>query len=104
MRDCLAEAPTVLLVDVSHLVVASSAAFGRIVGLVADARRWPDARIGLCGSTAEIGALLAEYEPGDRPEIYTDVEAGVLDALDLAVAQRTTIPVRPQANAPAHAR
>jgi len=104
MRDCLAEAPTVLLVDVSHLVVASSAAFGRIVGLVADARRWPDARIGLCGSTVEIGALLAEYEPGDRPEIYTDVDSGVVASLDIPVAQRTSIALRPNAKAPALAR
>jgi hypothetical protein len=104
MRDCLAEAPTVLLVDVSHLVVASPAALGRIVGLVADARRWPDARIGLCGNTAEINALLADYDAGARPEVYADVDRGVVASLDVPVAQRTSIALRPDAQAPALAR
>jgi anti-sigma regulatory factor (Ser/Thr protein kinase) len=104
MRDCLAEAPTVLLVDVSHLVVASGAALRRIVSLVAEARAWPDARIGFCGNATETNALLAEYEPVDRPSVYSDVDAGVAAALDVPVATRTSLALRPDAEAPALAR
>jgi hypothetical protein len=104
MRDCLAEAPTVLLVDVSHLVVASGVALHRIVSLVTEARVWPDARIGFCGNAAETSALLADYEPIDRPSVYVDVDAGVAAALEVPVATRTSLALRPNADAPGLAR
>lgn len=104
IRDCLAEAPTVLLVDVTHLVVVSAAALRRIVSLVAEARAWPDARIGFCGNPGETGALLAEYDPVDRPSVYADVNAGVTAAIDVPVAPRTLLAFRPDEQAPALAR
>ncbi|HEY7173460.1 MAG TPA: ATP-binding protein [Micromonosporaceae bacterium] len=104
MRDCLAEAPTVLLADVSHLVVASPASLTRIVALVGESRVWPGARIGFCGNPSEMMALLADYRPDERPYEYPDVDAGVLASLDVPVAQRTSIALKPDAQAPALAR
>jgi anti-sigma regulatory factor (Ser/Thr protein kinase) len=104
MRDCLAEAPTVLLVDISHLVVASATAMRRIVSLVGEARKWPSAEIGLCGNSVESNALLAEYAPTDRPAVYPDLNTGVAAALDVPMATRTSLALRPDAEAPALAR
>ncbi len=104
MRDCLAEAPTVLLVDVSHMVVASAAALRRVVSLVTEARTWPAARIGFCGNPAESNAMLAEYEPAERPNVYPDLDTGMAAALDVPMATRTSLALRPDSEAPALAR
>src|SRR5262245_21581857 len=104
MRDCLAEAPTVLLVDVSHLVIASPEALRRMVALVGEARTWPGARVGFCGGPAATDALLATYGVDERPAVYRDVDAGVVAALDVPVPQRTAIELRPDSRAPALAR
>jgi anti-sigma regulatory factor (Ser/Thr protein kinase) len=104
MRDCLAEAPGVMLVDVAHLVVASPAALTPVVGLVQDARRWPAAQVGFCGGAAAIGAMFADFDAADRPYIYADLDAGLTEALTVPVAPRATLSLRPVAGSPAHAR
>src|SRR5215470_16488168 len=104
MRDCLAEAPGMLLVDVAHLVVASPTALAPVVSMIHDARSWPDARIGFCGGSATTAAMFADFAPADRPYVYDDLEAGLSEALTLPVAPRATLNLRPAAESPARAR
>src|SRR5215831_2687018 len=61
LRDCLAEAPGMLLVDVAHLVVASPAALAPVVSMIHDAHSWPGARIGFCGGSAATAAMFADF-------------------------------------------
>ena len=104
MRDCLAEAPGVLLVDVAHLVVASPSALTPVVGMIQEARRWPAAQVGFCGGPAAVGAMFGDFAVGDRPLIYADLDAGLTEALTVPVAPRATLSLRPVADSPSRAR
>jgi anti-sigma regulatory factor (Ser/Thr protein kinase) len=104
LRDCLAEAPNALLVDVAHVVVASAAALRPIVTLAKDAQTWPDALVGLCGATANTRALSADLTSGPVPRFYPTVDAGLADALRTPMPRRDMLALAPDADAPARAR
>lgn len=104
LRDCLAEAPNALLVDVTHLVVASLAALDPVFVLASEARVWPGAPVALCGATATTRALWADLEPERQPRTYPDVDAGVRDTLGIPIAVRDTLILNPDPDAPSVAR
>ncbi len=104
LRDCLAEAPTALLVDVANLVVASASAIQPIVALADEARTWPDAPVALCGATDSTKALVSDAGAGSPPRYYPSVDVGMSDALTAPMPQRDTLTLAPDADAPARAR
>lgn len=61
LRECLAEMPAVLLLEVSELVVTESARFGWLKEVVADAAQWPAIPVYLCGDGGAAGSELPRY-------------------------------------------
>ncbi len=105
LRDCLAEAPTVLLLDVEHLVIDAPSAFAPLVGLVDETRTWPGARFGLCGASPAITDLLVATTTGSSVfDLHPNVSAGTDFARHVPVPPRRSLGLRPDANAPAAAR
>jgi hypothetical protein len=104
LRDCIADAPTALLLDVGHVSMASGRAFDQLLALMRDARAWPGTRIGLCAASDRVEALFDSYDKGDRPDFYDDVDAGMAAAVSFPVSPRQTIALAPDANSPAIAR
>lgn len=104
LRDCIADAPTAMLLDVAHVSMTSDRAFQQLVALFSDARAWPGTKIGLCAASMATMALFDAYERDERPAFYSDVNAGMAAAVGLPVAPRQTIALAPAANSPAIAR
>ena len=105
LRDCLAEAPTVLLLDVEHLVVASASAFAPLFGLVEESRGWPATRFALCGASPAITGLIAAAGPDSGGlELYSTIAVGTDAARQVPVSPRRSLGLRPDANAPAISR
>ncbi len=101
LRDALAEEPTVLLLDVEHLVVAAPSVFDQLLRLVDDTRVWPGTRIELCGPSADIAGLIP---PGAALGVQPSVAAGTEAAHRVPVPPRQSLALRPEASAPATAR
>jgi anti-sigma regulatory factor (Ser/Thr protein kinase)/ABC-type transporter Mla MlaB component len=104
LRDCLAEAPTVLLADMSHLSVASGAALGPLIALVEDTRTWPQTAIGWCAASAAVRTLLSVYGTDRLPQLYPHVRAAMAVAVTVPVAPREALTLPAEAGAPATAR
>jgi anti-sigma regulatory factor (Ser/Thr protein kinase) len=105
LRDCLAEEPTVLLLDVEHLVVAAPSAFAPLLGLVEETQAWPGARFGLCGPSPAIAEMLVDAAPvSDLLDVYANVAEGTDLARRVPVPPRRSLGLRPDANAPASSR
>jgi anti-sigma regulatory factor (Ser/Thr protein kinase) len=101
LRDCLAEQPTVLLLDVEHLVVAAQTTLTPLLNLADDVRLWPGTRIELCSPSTEILNLI----PADAPiGSWASVAAGTEAAHRVPVPPRRSLALRPEASAPAEAR
>jgi anti-sigma regulatory factor (Ser/Thr protein kinase) len=104
LRDCLAEEPTVLLLDVEHLVVASPSAFAPLLTLMDESHAWPGARFGVCGASTAITEMLAAAPHVDTLNLYASVTEGNERARRVPVPPRRSLGLRPDANAPAMSR
>lgn len=101
LRDCLAAAPTALIIDASHLVVASEEALRPLISLVVEARTWPNATIAICG----VGPLMEKFtQVPVHADIYPDIERATEAALRIPVAPRRTVTLNPVPDAPAQSR
>lgn len=104
LRDCLADAPTAMILDVEHLLITSDRALRQVLTLLNEVRDWPGTHMGFaCPSPATRG-LLAGYPAGDLPVLYPALTDAVADALRLPVAQRRSITLQADPDAPATAR
>jgi anti-sigma regulatory factor (Ser/Thr protein kinase)/anti-anti-sigma regulatory factor len=104
LRDCLADAPTVLLLDVEHLVVSSESAFAQLPALASEAESWPGARIGLCGLSPSVAALASSVAHDGELDIYPTVDLGAEAARRVPVSPRRSVTLLPDPNAPARSR
>lgn len=104
LRDCVADAPTALLLDVGHVSIRPDRAFAQLMALFVEVRTWPGTRVGLCAASASIIALFDRYDRDQRPDFYTSVDAGLAAALTFPIAPRQTITLAPDTDSPALAR
>lgn len=105
LRDCLAEAPTLLIVDVAHLVVGLESALRPLVVLAREARTWPRAHVALCGAGPATVAMIAAAADGEEgPDMYPDVTSATLAARGLPVSPREVLSLAPAPEAPARSR
>ncbi|HKS98355.1 MAG TPA: hypothetical protein VJT31_02400, partial [Rugosimonospora sp.] len=63
LRDCLADQPSALVVDATHLAVSGMPALLPLAQLAREARRWPGATIWVCASSAATRALVLAAAP-----------------------------------------
>src|SRR5262249_36544082 len=101
LRDCIADAPTAMLLDVGHVSMRPDRALEQLVTLFSDARAWPGTHIGLCAATEATTELFDAYDKDQRPDFFDDVNAGLVAASRLPVAPRETIALGADANSPA---
>jgi len=104
LRDVLADAPSVLIVDVEHLVVGADEALVPLIGLAGEAARWPGADIVLACAGAQTTAALARVPGGSDLRLVADLDSAIADARLIPVAPRRTVTLRPSASAPAESR
>ncbi len=100
LRDCLADAPTALLIDIGHLRIAASSALRPLLHLFDEVKDWPRTHIGVCGARPSSAALFE----GGGTAAYPDVETGIRAAVTVPVDPRESIRLAPDADAPAVAR
>jgi histidine kinase-like protein len=100
LRDCLADAPAAMLIDIGHLRIANQTSLRPVIGLFDEIRAWPRTHIGICAASPANEAMFAT----ESPTLYADVDAGMIAALTLPVVPRKTIALAPDADAPAVAR
>ncbi len=100
LRDCLADAPSALLIDIGHLRIADAWSLRPVVSLFDEVRAWPRTHIGICGASAANAAMFDT----PTPDMYADVNAGMKVALARPVVPRRTLVLAPDADAPAVAR
>jgi len=104
LRDCLAEAPSVLIVDMQYVTVADEASLRPLLELVADARTWPGARVALCCATPAAKAMIAAAAMKEGPDMYPDVTSATDAARSLPLSVRDVLTLLPAAEAPARSR
>jgi hypothetical protein len=104
LRDCLAEAPSALIVDAAHLAVTSDEAVTPLVTLAAEARIWPAASIMVACASDEVSERIRRVRKGDDLEMYGGVEEATAMALSLPVPPRRTLTLSPSSTAPARSR
>jgi anti-sigma regulatory factor (Ser/Thr protein kinase) len=103
MREALADGPSAVIVDVSHLVVAADAALAPVLGLAGEAERWPGATIAFCGADALVTSAAERAGFSDKVPLLDAAAAAELTR-SLPLAQRRTMTVRPGPAAPAASR
>jgi Histidine kinase-like ATPase domain len=104
LRDCIADAPTAMLLDVGHVSMRPDRALEQLVSLFGEARSWPGTRIGLCAASESTAELFDAYDKDRRPDFYDDLNAGLAAAVALPVPPQETIALRADADSPAMAR
>lgn len=105
LRDCLAEAPTMLIVDATHLVVGAGVALRPLVALVREARTWPGLPVAMCGAGPSTAAMIvAEARGEEGPDMYPDVTSATAAARGLPVSPREVLSLAPAPEAPARSR
>jgi hypothetical protein len=104
LRDCLADAPAVLLLDMRHVTVASEAALRPLMVLVTEARMWPAARVALCCANPATTAMVAAAAPQEGPDMFPDVTTAVHAANRMPVPPRDELALSPAPEAPAKSR
>lgn len=100
VRDCLADAPTALLVDLRHAVVPESSATQPLVRVAREALDWPGTPVGVCASPA----AAANWFGAAGITTYADVAAGLAVANRMPIAQRATLHLYPDDQVPARSR
>ncbi len=75
LRDCLADQPTALVVDASHLAVTDTAALHPLTVLASDAKRWPGAAVTLGGGSPATRALVTSAAHAGELAVCDDAEA-----------------------------
>ena len=116
LRDCVADGPSALLVDVEHAVVGADRALVPLVCLCEDVRMWPGASVSLCGASPATSAAVwrvaetAGEGEGARAGVaaellrYPTVAAALAAAEETADRLRREVRLRPERVAPALAR
>jgi hypothetical protein len=103
LRDCLADAPTMLLVDVRHVVVAAPAGLVGLVRLAFEAGDFPGSRVAFCGPNPELRQQLRQHRPS-LIEIFDGVTAAFGAARAITVGPRLSVHLVPAPDAPRRAR
>ncbi len=103
LRDCIADQPTALVVDASHLAVTGSGALGPLILLASDARRWPGTRLFVCSASAPTRALVERESEGELTT-RADVDAAVEEELRRPVPPRLSANLLPGPEMPAASR
>jgi Histidine kinase-like ATPase domain len=91
LRDCLADQPSALVIDGSHLAVTGRAALRPLEALAGEARRWPGAPVSLCALPAAAVAMLGRGIP--------DTALGTCDDADATAERELRRPVPPRVDA-----
>jgi anti-anti-sigma regulatory factor len=104
LRDALAEAPSALVIDVGHLVVAADSALLPLIGLVDEAEQWPAAAIALCHVTGDTAAAFERVGTVHGLRIYPHEAAATAAARELPVPPRRAMTLSPVPSAPAQSR
>jgi anti-sigma regulatory factor (Ser/Thr protein kinase) len=104
LRDSLADGPSALMIDVTHLVVAADSALVPLIALANEAALWPAALILLGGASDETAAAAERVGFGERVRVYHDAEAAAAVARDLPVSRRRTMTLHPEPSAPSQSR
>jgi hypothetical protein len=104
LRDCLADQPTTLVVDATHLAVTGVAALAPLTTLAVDARRWPGASVELCTLSATTRSLVKTAAPDGELGICEDAEAVLQAALLRPVPPRMDASLLPGPDMPAASR
>lgn len=104
LRDCLADQPTALVVDASHLAVSGLAALLPIAALGRDAKNWPGAEISVCSDSASVRSLVIAAAPDGELRTCTDAEETVVRWLELPVPPRVEANLMPGPDMPAATR
>jgi anti-sigma regulatory factor (Ser/Thr protein kinase) len=101
LRDCLADQPTALVVDASHLAVTDIAALLPLTVLADDAGRWPGAPITLCAGAALTRAVADRPARTGKLVLCDDADAAADKELRRPVPPRVDLNVLPGPDAPA---
>lgn len=96
LRDCLAEIPAVLLVDIAHLAVVAPNGLIWLEKVVADALVWPTVPVYVCGGD---GLVTSSALPA-----YPTLEVARSDWADASEPQRRVLQLPPEADSCARAR
>ena len=102
LRDCLADAPTFLLVECGHLAVTAPTALTPLLRLATDVATWPATRIGLCGATPAVRGLVDAHD--GTTASYASLDDGLAEALSAPVAPKESLALRADHDSPAVAR
>jgi anti-sigma regulatory factor (Ser/Thr protein kinase)/anti-anti-sigma regulatory factor len=103
LRECLADQPLALVLDVTHVSVVGGVALSALLELAHSAARWPGARIALCGAGQGASALMAAGRDGEV-DLYRTVDEAMAAALKLPVPPRRAVELAPDRHAPEQAR
>lgn len=104
LRDCLADAPAALIVDMQHVTVAGEAALRPMLALVAEARTWPAARVAICCATPAVSAMITAVGLEEGPDMYPDVTSASQAAHRMPVPPRDVLTLSPAPEAPSMSR
>ncbi|MEN3307363.1 MAG: hypothetical protein V7603_3565 [Micromonosporaceae bacterium] len=104
LRDCLADLPTTLVVDASHLAVTGIEALAPLTVLATDAQRWPGASVSLCSVSATTRSLVNRAAPGGELGTCDDAQATTEEALRRPVPPRMDASLPPGPDMPAASR
>jgi anti-sigma regulatory factor (Ser/Thr protein kinase) len=104
LRDCLADQPTTLVVDASHLAVTGIAALAPLRLLASDARHWPGASVSLCSTSAATRSLIKRAAPDGELATCDDTEATIEAAMLRPVPPRMDADLPPGPDMPAASR
>lgn len=102
LRDCLAAAPSMLLLDVRQLAAAPAGLAG-LLRLAVEAHDYLGTRVAFCGPSAALRAQLGEH-PAMAVELYRDLTAALAAARALTTGPRLSVHLAAAADAPRRAR
>jgi anti-sigma regulatory factor (Ser/Thr protein kinase)/anti-anti-sigma regulatory factor len=100
LRECLADEPVALVVDMTHVTVVGDQARGALRDLAASAARWPGARIALCGARPDVVAPLT----AGGIELFESADGALAEMRRLPVPPRRSVQLTPDRYAPEQAR
>jgi anti-sigma regulatory factor (Ser/Thr protein kinase) len=104
LRDCLADQPTALLVDASHLAVSGIAPMLSLTALARDARHWPGASVALCSASPTTRSLVTRAAPGGELSTCDDADTTAEEELRRPVPPRLDASLLPGVEMPAASR
>jgi anti-sigma regulatory factor (Ser/Thr protein kinase) len=104
LRDCLAEQPMALVLDVTYLSMVGQHALNWLLELAGTSARWPGARVALCGAAESLRGMVKAAPAGDQVDLFEAVPDAVAAVLRSPVPPRESIQLAADRFAPEKAR